>query len=47
MEATGWRFLPYPGALLDQPDPLIEDLLTISGASTRVRESLREQKRET
>lgn len=30
MAATGWRFLPYPGGLLDQPEWLIDDLLTIS-----------------
>jgi len=40
MEATGWRFLPYSGALLDQPESLIDDLMTISQASMRVRETL-------
>lgn len=37
MESTDWRFLPYSGGLLDQPDWLIADLLTISGLSQQVR----------
>lgn len=41
MEATGWRFLPYPGALLDQPETLIDDLMIISQASMHVRETLK------
>jgi len=27
---TSWHHLPYPGGILEQPDWLIEDLLTIS-----------------
>jgi len=30
MEMTSWHHLPYPGGILEQPDWLIEDLLTIS-----------------
>jgi hypothetical protein len=29
MEAFDWKYLPYAGGLLDQPDWLIADLLTI------------------
>jgi len=40
MEATDWRFLPYPGGLLDQPDWLMADLLTIGGLSQQVKNML-------
>jgi len=30
MEALDWRFLPSAGGMLDQPEALMEDLLTIS-----------------
>jgi hypothetical protein len=30
MELTGWRFLPYPGGLLEQPEWLMSDLVVIS-----------------
>lgn len=30
MEATSWRHLPFPGALLDQPDWLIHDLYVLA-----------------
>jgi hypothetical protein len=43
MEATGGKHLPYPGALLDQPDWLMQDLFVITGEARR-RE--KEQKRE-
>lgn len=38
MEATGWKFLPYPGGLLDQPEWLMQDLFRIRAASERVKE---------
>lgn len=37
MEATGWRFLPYPGGLLDQPEWLMQDLFRIRAASERMK----------
>ena len=30
MQSFDWKFMPEPGGLLDQPDWLIDDLLTIS-----------------
>jgi hypothetical protein len=39
MEATDWRFLPCAGGLLDQPETLIADLLTIAALSHRVKEA--------
>ena len=42
LEATGWRFLPFPGGLLDQPDWLLRDLMTIAAVSERVRKELPE-----
>ena len=30
METTGWRFLPIEGGLLDQPETLIDDLMTMA-----------------
>lgn len=32
MQATDWRFLPYAGGLLDQPEALMNDVLAIAGA---------------
>lgn len=29
MQAFDWRFLPFEGSLLDQPDALMDDLVTI------------------
>ncbi len=29
-EATDWQHLPFPGALLDQPDWFMEDVITIA-----------------
>lgn len=37
MEAMGWKHLPYTGGLLEQPEWLIEDLLTISSLSGRIK----------
>lgn len=31
MEATGWRYLPEAGGLLDQDEALMSDILTIRG----------------
>jgi hypothetical protein len=30
MEATGWKHLPHAGGLLDQPEALMDDLMTIA-----------------
>jgi hypothetical protein len=30
MESLDWQHLPFPGGLLDQPEWLMEDLMTIS-----------------
>jgi hypothetical protein len=30
MEATGWKHLPHVGGLLDQPQALMDDLMTIA-----------------
>lgn len=37
MEATGWKFMPYPGGLLDQPEWLMQDLFRIRAASERMK----------
>lgn len=37
MEATGWRHLPYPGGLLDQPDWLMEDLFSLAAEQERIK----------
>ena len=40
MENTGWKYLPFEGGLLDQPDWLMQDLATISVWRGHVEESL-------
>jgi hypothetical protein len=40
LEATGWRHLPLPGGLLDQPDWLLSDLMTITAISERARKQV-------
>jgi len=42
MEATDWKYLPYAGGLLDQPDWLLEDIFTLSWRSRYVREMVRD-----
>jgi len=39
-ENTGWRHLPMAGGLLDQPESLMDDLMAVQFASSRLRESL-------
>jgi len=41
MEATGWRFLPQAGGLLDQDEALLLDVLTIASLNQRVKDRLR------
>lgn len=41
MEALDWKFLPYAGGLLDQPEWLIHDLLVISWRKRVVEEMLK------
>jgi len=38
-EATGWRF--PPSVLLEEPEALLEDVLTVASIANRVREKLR------
>jgi hypothetical protein len=40
MEATGWRFLPQAGGLLDQPEALLEDVLTLAALARTVERML-------
>jgi hypothetical protein len=42
MRALDWKYLPYAGGLLDQPDWLINDLLTIEGAYHRMKDTNKE-----
>jgi hypothetical protein len=41
MEITNWRFLPYSGGLLDQPDWLLGDLLALNQTSNQLREQIK------
>jgi hypothetical protein len=36
MEMTDWRFLPRAGGLLDQPEALLEDILTLASLNQMV-----------
>jgi len=38
-EATGWRFLPCPGGLLDQDEALLMDILAIAALNERWKRS--------
>lgn len=38
MEATSWRFLPYAGGLLDQPELLLSNIFRIKAVINAVRE---------
>ena len=40
MEAFNWRFLPFPGNLLEQPDWLIHDISTLSWLNRMIRRDL-------
>lgn len=40
LQATDWRHLPYVGGLLDQPEALWNDVLTIAGLERRIRNVL-------
>jgi hypothetical protein len=39
MEATGWRFLPYPGGLMDQPELLMQNVFRISTVARAMEEN--------
>ena len=41
MEATGWKYLPCAGGLIDQDEALLMDVLTIAALSERVRKAQR------
>jgi len=41
LEQTGWQWLPCDGGLLDQPEALFEDLLTIAWRKDRVEEMMK------
>ena len=41
MQAFGWKFLPYEGGLMDQPETLMDDILAISSANEKVKEMLK------
>jgi hypothetical protein len=38
MRAFDWRFLPYPGGLMDQPDDVIRGVLTIEDQYNKTKE---------
>jgi len=40
-ESFGWRFLPHAGGLLDQPQWLVEDLMTLTWVSGLVEQELK------
>jgi hypothetical protein len=43
MEATDWRFLPYAGGLMDQPELVMRNLYRIKALSNALRERNREK----
>lgn len=43
MQATGNRFLPCAGGLLDQPESLMDDLLTLSWLSGIIEKQIKPQ----
>jgi hypothetical protein len=43
IEATDWRFLPRAGGLLDQPEALLEDVLTIAALARKIERMLEQQ----
>lgn len=40
IQATGWKFLPYPGGLLNQPESLMDDIMAISTVSQQAKTDL-------
>lgn len=44
-EALGWQMLPFNGGYLEQPEALMEDILTIAALSRRVKEHMNAGKR--
>jgi hypothetical protein len=44
-EALGWQMLPFAGGYLEQPEALMEDILTIAALSRRVKEHVNAGKR--
>lgn len=40
MRATGWRFLPYAGGLLDQPEWIMHDLIELTAEHNRLEKEL-------
>jgi hypothetical protein len=42
LESTGWRHLPMPGGLLDQPDALMSDVAIIAWLSAIVEKHVKE-----
>jgi hypothetical protein len=46
MEATDWRFLPYGGGLLDQPDWLMADLFTLSHEKAWIKHVQEEERKQ-
>lgn len=43
LEATDWRFLPYSGGLMDQPELLMRNVYRIKALSNALRERNREK----
>jgi len=41
LERTGWQYLPFEGGLLDQPESLIEDVLTIAWRKEQVEKMMK------
>jgi hypothetical protein len=39
MEATDWRFLPYAGGLMDQPELLMANVYRIANAARALKEA--------
>ncbi len=40
IQATGWRFLPCPGGLLDQPESLMDDIMAIAISSQQIKSDM-------
>ncbi len=43
MEATGWKFLPFPGGLLDQPGWLMDDLFTLAVEKQQIEDAMKKK----
>jgi len=46
LNATDWRHLPYAGGLLDQPEQLWNDVITIAGLERRIRKLMDKPKKD-